>query len=110
MKLLFDQNLSPRLVQGLADRFPESVHIFSLGMGSDDDRTIRDYAARNDFIVVTKDADYGEMYSLYGSPPVVIWIRRGNCATADIEQILRQHFDDIERLHDNPDSGILTLY
>ena len=27
MKLLFDQNLSPRLIARLADLFPESVHV-----------------------------------------------------------------------------------
>ncbi len=39
MKLLFDENLSPKMVMALADVFPESVHVnrVGLGAGSDDD-------------------------------------------------------------------------
>ena len=39
VKLLFDQNLSPRLVRRLADLHPGSTHVFSLGIdrASDDD-------------------------------------------------------------------------
>ncbi|MBE9060587.1 DUF5615 family PIN-like protein [cf. Phormidesmis sp. LEGE 11477] len=36
MKLLFDHNLSPRLVMHLADRYPGSQHVFLLGMGEAD--------------------------------------------------------------------------
>lgn len=32
MKLLFDRNLSPRLVNRLADLFPESTHVYLLEM------------------------------------------------------------------------------
>ena len=31
--LLFDQNLSPRLVDHLADIYPDSVHVSSLRLG-----------------------------------------------------------------------------
>lgn len=59
------------------------------------DRQIRAFAGENGFVIVTKDADYGELHSLYGAPPKVIWIRRGNCSTAAIEVILREHVGDI---------------
>lgn len=52
MKLLFDHNLSPRLVHLLADDYPQSQHVFLLGMEQADDRQIWDYAGRNDFIIV----------------------------------------------------------
>jgi hypothetical protein len=32
MKLLLDQSLSPRLVQRLADLYPDSSHVFLLGL------------------------------------------------------------------------------
>ncbi|WP_017303914.1 DUF5615 family PIN-like protein [Spirulina subsalsa] len=83
MKLLFDHNLSPRLVQRLADLFPESTHVYS------NDREVWDYAKHDEFIIVTKDSDYNELLTLRGFPPKVIWIRRGNCSTTDIETILR---------------------
>jgi predicted nuclease of predicted toxin-antitoxin system len=31
MKLLFDQNLSPKLVRRLADLFPDSSHVQAVG-------------------------------------------------------------------------------
>jgi len=33
MRLLFDQNLPPRLVDRLADLYPGSVHVEAVGMG-----------------------------------------------------------------------------
>ena len=32
MKLLFDQNLSPCLVDYLADIYPESTHVYHIGL------------------------------------------------------------------------------
>jgi predicted nuclease of predicted toxin-antitoxin system len=32
MKLLFDQNLSPRLVERLSDLYPDSVHVQAVGL------------------------------------------------------------------------------
>jgi predicted nuclease of predicted toxin-antitoxin system len=110
MKLLFDQNLSPNLVTKLADLFPGSNHVFWLGLAEVDDREVRSYAEKNDFIIVTKDVDYSDLYMLFGFPPRIIWIRRGNCSTATIEQILRNHFADIKDLSENSTIGILTVY
>ncbi|MDJ1168194.1 DUF5615 family PIN-like protein [Roseofilum sp. BLCC_M154] len=42
--LLFDQNLSPRLVDRLADIYPNSMHVDRLGLGSVPDRQVWDYA------------------------------------------------------------------
>jgi len=33
MKLLFDENFSPRLVPALADLFPDFAHVDRLGLG-----------------------------------------------------------------------------
>ena len=40
--------------------------------------------------IVTKDADYGDLVTMWGFPPRVVWIRLGNCTTAAIEQLLRK--------------------
>ncbi|NLT70435.1 MAG: DUF5615 family PIN-like protein [Verrucomicrobiaceae bacterium] len=58
MKLLFDQNLSSALVGHLADLFPGSTHVKSLGMMSADDVAIWNYAAQNGFTIVSKDSDF----------------------------------------------------
>ena len=110
MKLLFDHNLSPKLVQRLTDLFSNSAHVYALGLDEADDLEVWDYAQRHDFIIVTKDSDYNELLTLRGFPPKVIWIRRGNCSTNDIESILRTHAANIQTLNDDPTLGILTLY
>lgn len=110
MKLLFDQNLSPRLAKLLANIFPESNHVFLLGLDHAEDTELWQYAKENDFILVTKDADFGDLSILRGYPPKVIWIRRGNCKTAAIEQILRNNLEAISQIENDPFVGLLTLF
>lgn len=40
MKLLFDQNLSPRLPRLLADIYPDSVHVRDVGLREADDAAV----------------------------------------------------------------------
>ena len=108
--LLFDQNLSPRLVHRVADLFPGSIHVQEVGLATALDRIVWDYARANDYIIVTKDADLGELGTLLGFPPKVIWIRRGNCTTLEIEHLIRDNQIAIELLANEPESGVLTLF
>lgn len=110
MKLLFDQNLSPRLISLLADLFPNSNHVFPLGLDTIDDSEIWEFAKINDFVLVTKDADFSDLSVLRGFPPKVIWIRRGNCKTSDIEQILHSNFKIISQLQTDNTLGFVTLF
>jgi len=108
--LLFDQNISPHLVQRLADLYPDSVHVSTMGMGNALDIEIWQYAHDNDYMIVTKDADFSEFGVVKGFPPKVIWIRRGNCSTREIELILRENYTAISALSEDAQAGILTLY
>ncbi|HLL73028.1 MAG TPA: DUF5615 family PIN-like protein [Pyrinomonadaceae bacterium] len=110
MKLLFDQNLSPRLVAQLFDLYPDSTHVHLAGLDQDSDQSIWEYARLNDYIVVTKDADYSDLSVLSGYPPKVIWIRRGNCKTSEIAFLLRLEYEAIKDLYDDAALGILTLF
>lgn len=65
---------------------------------------------QHDCIMVTKDADFGELGLLRGFPPCVAWIRRGNCSTCDIAELLRVNRDGIASLSDKPLTGVLTLF
>lgn len=110
MKLLFDQNLSPQLVKHLADLYPDSQHVFFIGLDQSDDRALWDFANQNNFTVVTRDSDFSALSVLRGFPPKVIWLRRGNCSTQQIEEILRLHDEDIKQFCQNSTLGVLTLY
>lgn len=95
VKLLFDENLSPRLTSLLKDLFPGSLHVHDIRLGSSNDQEVWRYAAKEDYLIVTKDADFYDYSQLLGIPPKVIWIRRGNCSTRQIETMLRQHHTQI---------------
>ena len=110
MKLLFDQNLSPRLSNRLADLYPDSDHVANLGLDRVQDEEVWLYARDKNFIIVSKDTDFNEMSVLRGFPPKVVWIRRGNCSTVEIEGILRRDYSLIEALETNESLGILLLY
>lgn len=72
MKLLFDQNLSRKLVTRLADLFPDSSHVQFHNLTEADDSDIWEFAKSQDFCIVTQDADFADRSRLYGSPPKVI--------------------------------------
>jgi predicted nuclease of predicted toxin-antitoxin system len=72
MRLLFDQNLSHKLVGHLADVFPDSEHVRNLGMESATDPEIARYALAEGFAIVSKDADFLE--TLADDPSQVIEI------------------------------------
>ena len=110
MKLLFDENLSPRLVVRLADIYPECTHVSRVGLARAPDETLWRYARENSLMIVTQDADFGEMSVLIDSPPKVIWIRCGNCSTREIETLFRTRYEDVLAFHNSPHEAVLALF
>lgn len=91
MKLLFDQNLSPRLATELSDIYPDSTHVSDVGLRDADDLAIWQYAKIKGFAIVSKDSDFQQRSLLHGAPPKFIWLRTGNCTTKRIENLLRSY-------------------
>lgn len=99
MKLLFNANLSPKLVHRLAELFPGSKHVFHTGLDRfTPDEAIWDYAGANGFTIVTADADFIRLSEQRESPPKVI--RLANCGykTAAVETLLRRNAIRIAQL------------
>lgn len=109
MKLLFDQNLSPRLCTHLQDLWPDSVHVRAVGLAAADDSDVWAYAFRHGFTIVSKDGDFSARSFLHGAPPKVIWLAVGNCSTDDTERHLRAHRTGIETFADDPDATLLVI-
>ena len=109
MKLLFDENLPPRLADVLQDQFPRSAHVHSCGLGSADDEAIWEYAEREGFAIVSKDSDFQERSVLRGSPPKVIWLRIPNSSTVEIAALLRAALPVIQEFDGNPEGTLLIL-
>jgi predicted nuclease of predicted toxin-antitoxin system len=66
-----------------------------VGLQAADDDTVWVYAAEQGFVIVSKDADFHQRSFVLGHPPKVVWVRRGNCSTAKIEEILRARLADL---------------
>ena len=109
MRLLYDQNLSYRLVAELQDLYPNSLHVRDIGMKESDDSDIWDYAAQNGYIIVSKDSDFRQQSFMYGHPPKVIWVRVGNCSVSTIISLLRTHHDAILRFEQSETASFFAL-
>jgi predicted nuclease of predicted toxin-antitoxin system len=109
MKLLFDENLSHRLVGQLAAEFPGSAHVRDAGLTAAADAAVWAYAAANGFVIVSKDTDFQQRALLHGHPPKVIWVRLGNCSTAAVAALLRLRLADIQAFEADPVASFLAL-
>lgn len=95
LRLLFDNNLSWRLVRRLAELYPGSAHVRDVGLERAEDDVVWTHAARHAFMIVSKDDDFLPRSLVRGPPPKVLWVRLGNCTTGDIEALLRSRHADI---------------
>ena len=81
----------------------------ALGLQSADDESVWERAAEGGFTIVTKDDDYRQKSFLRGAPPKVIWVRLGNCRTADVEAVLRVRHADIVAFDGDGQAALLVL-
>lgn len=109
MKLLFDENLSPKLPLRLHDLFPNSLHVRDVGMKSTIDPIVWNYAKSNELMIVSKDSDMHDLSLIFGNPPKVIWLRLGNCSTMQVESLLRRDFDTIKIFYQDKYLSLLAL-
>lgn len=109
MKLLFDQNLPPRLVTALAQLYPGSEHVRNLGLASADDLEVWNYAKLHGFVIASKDSDFHQRSFVDGAPPKVVWLRIGNCTTSAVEQVLRDYHEAIESFEGESSASFLIV-
>jgi len=93
VKLLLDENLSDRVISGIADLYPGSTHVKTAGLMKTDDGLIWKFAGDQAFILVSKDSDFRYRSLLFGHPPKFIFLRVGNCPTSLIFKLLRDNHD-----------------
>ncbi len=91
MRLLFDQNISFRLVKELNDLFPGSSHTIEVGLQTSDDFAVWTFAKQNEFTIVTKDSDIYDIGLIKGFPPKVIWIRSGNTSSTYVLSLMKSN-------------------
>jgi predicted nuclease of predicted toxin-antitoxin system len=106
MKLLFDESLSPRLVELLRDLFPDSESALRNGLAGVGDLRILEYASARNFILVSTDSDFERLLSRVPGADVVI-LRGCNYPTDVAAELLRRNASRIAVLPGSQDHLII---
>ena len=109
MKLLFDENLSVRLVVLLQADHPGSAHVEQLPGRGRSDAEVWEYARSNSFAITSKDNDFRQRAFLLGPPPKVVWLSVGNAGTDAIAALVRARAEDLKRFEANPEEALLAI-
>lgn len=88
MKLLFDQNISFRIISKIETNFPEAKQVRQLGIENYTDIDIWKFAKENNYTIITFDGDFYDLSNFKGFPPKIIWLRFGNTKTDFIASII----------------------
>ena len=108
-KLLFDNNISHRVIARISDIFPNANHVMLESLDEVSDNKVWMFARNNNYTIVTKDSDFNDIAIHRGTPPKIIWIKIGNCKIAEIENILRVNEIAIKAFLDEPSGAILEV-
>jgi predicted nuclease of predicted toxin-antitoxin system len=90
VRILLDQNLSPKLIRRLADVFPGLETVYDHNLIGASDPVIFDWARKLQFsALISADRDFIRIVERVGPPPKVIRIERCAFPSRIIEQIIR---------------------
>jgi predicted nuclease of predicted toxin-antitoxin system len=109
MKLLFDENLSRKLVDLVRDLFSDSAHVSQLGLvGGTTDLAIWNFAKQNGFAIITADNDFSNLAGALGPPPKVILLENCDYPTNVALSLIRSNAIRISEFERN-DRALLIL-
>ena len=109
MKLLFDQNISPKIVRQIESDFPGSYQVRHVGLEDASDHHIFDYAKAHGYAIVTFDADFIDLNMIRGIPPKIIWLKTGNLTTRSISSLLQKNRTALIEFLASEEQGILEI-
>lgn len=109
MNLLFDQNISFRILKWIDDIFPGSISVHDLEFDNPHDLEIWKFAKLNNYAIVTFDADFIDISNLRGYPPKIIWLRLGNTSTKNIADRIRAEHENIVNFLSNNETAFLEI-
>ena len=105
----FFQNLSFKILEPLCLYFPDSLHVKDIGFEVAGDEVIWSYAKKNGFTILSKDVDFRHFSFLFGAPPKVIAIKKGEVSTEKIVILLKSSLELIHNFANNQEESILIL-
>ena len=106
MKLLFDESLSPKLIDLLDELFPGSESALRNGLAKQGDVSILEYAIACNFVLVTTDSDFESLAIPYVGARVVI-LRKCNYPTLVAADVLRRNAIRIAELLQSRDRVLI---
>lgn len=109
MKLLFDQNISPKIVSILESDFPNSKQVRHLELENASDSLIFDFTRDNNFTIVTFDSDFVDLNIVRGIPPKIIWLKTGNQSTKSISEMLTKNIHVIQEFVHSENGEIFEI-
>ena len=99
MKFWVDAQLPPLLAEWLSEQFQvEAFSLRSLGLRDAADAEIFQAAQQQGIVIISKDSDFVEMVSRYGSPPQLIWVTCGNVTNRELHIVFSKTFPEILEL------------
>ena len=108
MRLLVDMNLSPTWVSHFREAGFEAVHWSAVGAADATDRTLMQWAATRDYVVITCDLDFSAILAATGGgKPSVVQIRSGQLSPKTIGDAV---VHAITAMHHELDKGALILF
>lgn len=108
MRLLLDNNLSPRLCEVLAGNDWDVVHVRTLGLRAANDRAVMAAARDDDRILVSADTDFGALLAAsHETGPSIVLVRR--VANRRVDELAGILVANLPVVADDLDAGCILV-
>jgi predicted nuclease of predicted toxin-antitoxin system len=93
VKFWVDAQLPPLLAAWLSEQFHvEAFSLKTLGLRDACDAEIFEAAQQQGIVIISKDSDFVELVSRYGTPPQLIWVTCGNVTNRQLQMVFNNTF------------------
>ncbi len=91
MTIWIDEHIAPAIAQFISSTFKiNCFHISEVIGNKSTDLEIFAAARKANAIIITKDADFVNLYSKHGAPPKIIHLQCGNISNKDLKTLINQ--------------------
>jgi predicted nuclease of predicted toxin-antitoxin system len=109
MKFLVDAHLPRRLAHRLRAWGHEATHMLNLPRANrTPDEELEDISLREQAIVVTKDADFVNTFTVQRVPYKLLLVSTGNIKNVDLDTLIEQHITDLTQAFESHDFVEIT--
>jgi predicted nuclease of predicted toxin-antitoxin system len=108
VRFLLDNNLSPRLVPGLAAAGHDAIHVRDVGLGAAADEVVLAAARRDERVLISADTDFGTLlaHSRAAEPSMILLRRETGRRPAEQLQVL---LDNLEQVSADLEQGSIVV-